>query len=268
MAARIAGAEAHPQRVIVTCAALALLAPVLAWIFLPSMLQPASYHNFADQRMCGRVPHGLNVLSNLPFLLVGAMGLALIARRRNFAGLSPQGLWPYAALFTGVALTAFGSGYYHQNPSHETLVWDRLPMALGFAGLVAGTLADRGWRSTTALVLALAAISIGSVLLWAVTGNLVPYLVMQMSFMAAALAATAFSPSAFTHARWLYGALVVYALAIVCERFDWEIFAFLRGTVSGHTLKHLVAATAIFVLYLMLRRRRPLDAAMPGATAH
>jgi hypothetical protein len=221
------------------------------------MSQPAAYHNFADQRMCGRIPHGLNVLSNLPFLIVGALGLALIARWRRVAGISAQSVWPYGVLFAGVALTAFGSGYYHQNPSHETLVWDRLPMALGFAGLVAGTLADRGWRSTMALLLALTAISVGSVLLWAGTGNLLPYLVMQMSFMAAALLATALSPSAFTRARWVYGALAVYALAIVCERFDWEIFVFLRGTVSGHTIKHLLAAGAIFVLYVMLRTRRP-----------
>jgi hypothetical protein len=141
-------------------------------------------------------------------------------------------------------------------------------MALGFAGFVAGTLADRGWRSPIALLLALMAVSVGSVLLWAGTGNLVPYLVMQVSSMAAALAATAFSRSAFTRSRWVYGALAVYALAIVCERFDWEIFEFLRGTVSGHTIKHLLAAAAILALYIMVRTRRPRSTSVLADTVH
>ena len=48
-----------------------------------------------------------------------------------------------AACSSAYVLTAFGSAWYHAQPSDATLVWDRLPMALGFAGLVAGTLTDR-----------------------------------------------------------------------------------------------------------------------------
>jgi hypothetical protein len=99
-------------------------------------------------------------------------------------------------------------------------------MALGFAGFVAGTLADRGWRSPIALLLASMAVSVGSVLLWADTGNLVPYLV------------------------------------------DCEIFEFLRGTVSGHTIKHLLAAAAILVLDIMVRTRRPPSASVLADTVH
>lgn len=245
------------QTVLIACAALALAAPLLAAVVLPTMEQPASYHNFADQRMCGRVPHALNVLSNLPFLIVGLMGLSVLRDHGRTSGATlPSSVWAYRVLFAGVALTAFGSGYYHSNPNHATLVWDRLPMAIGFAGLVAGTLADRGARHVGPLLVALMAVSVGSVLYWAGTGNLLPYLVMQGAFMAAALAATAFAPSAHTRAGWLFGALAVYALAIVCERFDWEIFVFLRGVVSGHTIKHLVAAVAIGVLVAMLKTRR------------
>lgn len=253
--------DGRQQRVIVACAALALLAPVIAALILPAMEQPASYHNFADQRMCGRVPHALNVLSNLPFLIVGVLGLSLFRAQARTSVSTPSSLWAYRVLFAGVALTAFGSGYYHSNPSHATLVWDRLPMAIGFSGLVAGTLADRGARYVGPLLVALMVVSVGSVFYWSGTGNLVPYLVMQGAFVAAALAATALVPSSYTHAGWVYGALAVYALAIVCERFDWEIFLFLRGTVSGHTIKHLVAAAAIGILYVMLRTRRPRSAA-------
>ena len=38
-------------------------------------------------------------------------------------------------MFAGVALTGFGSTYYHLQPDNPRLVWDRLPMTLGFMGL-------------------------------------------------------------------------------------------------------------------------------------
>ena len=50
---------------------------------------------------------------------------------------------PYLTLFEGVALTALGSGYYHLAPDNARLVWDRLPMTIGFMGLLAAVLAER-----------------------------------------------------------------------------------------------------------------------------
>ena len=39
--------------------------------------------------------------------------------------------------FLGLFLTGFGSGYYHWEPTNDTLVLDRLPMTILFAGVVA-----------------------------------------------------------------------------------------------------------------------------------
>ena len=50
---------------------------------------PPSYNNFADQRTLFGVPNFMDVASNLPFLLVGIWGLAVLARRQaqfEFAG--------------------------------------------------------------------------------------------------------------------------------------------------------------------------------------
>jgi len=258
--------RADRRGVIGALAALALLAPLAAAAWLPVFQQPAAYHHFADQRSCLGLANAANVLSNLPFLLVGAIGLAFSLggwRRLNPAAFSDGApTLPWSGLFTGVALTMFGSAYYHWMPNDATLVWDRLPMALGFAGLVAGTLADRtsvqlARRSANALFFGLAIVAIGSVIGWSLSGNLMPYLVMQAGFILVALIATALLPSRYSHGNLLYGAVALYGCAFLLERFDWEVKALSGGFVSGHTLKHLAAAVAVFVIYRMLVRRAP-----------
>lgn len=241
----------------------ALLAPWLAAWVLPSFAQPQSFHDYADQRVWLGLPHAADVLSNLPFLAVGALGLHFVlhgwhTKNRN-AFSDQRAAWPYALLFVGVVLTAFGSAWYHAQPNDATLVWDRLPIALALAGLVAGTLTDRAPQRTLPLLVAFAAVGAGTVLYWGFTANLVPYLVMQAGFLAAALIATACIPTRYTHANRIYAAAGLYALALIFERLDHPVHALLGGWVSGHTLKHLLACAAIVIVYAMLRERRLSD---------
>src|SRR5205085_5790332 len=42
--------------------------------------QPTSYHHFADQRSMFGIPNALNVLSNIPFLIVGFWGIWWMGR--------------------------------------------------------------------------------------------------------------------------------------------------------------------------------------------
>ena len=133
-------------------------------------------------------------------------------------------------------------------------------MALGFAGLVAATLADRAPKRAVVFTGAFAAVALATVVVWSWGGNLWPYLVMQASFVAAALYATARVPSAYTHARGLYLAAALYGAALACEQFDKTIDAALGGLLSGHTLKHLVAAAALYAVGAMLQLRRPTSA--------
>jgi hypothetical protein len=250
---------ATPERAVWIAAAIAMLVPIASIWLLPTVAQPSSYHLFADQRTCLGIPNGLNVLSNIAFLIVGIAGLALTCGR--WRRVCPQAFHdqrtalPYTVAFAGVALTAFGSAYYHWDPNDATLVWDRLPMALAFAGIVAGTLADRAPRIAIGLTLALNVVAVGTVLGWAGSGNLMPYLVMQVIYLAVALYATARLRSPFTRATWIFGALAVYGAAFVCEQLDAVIFDALGGWVSGHTIKHLLAAAAMAVVYAMLRQR-------------
>src|SRR5262249_16147692 len=81
-----------------------------AFLLLPPISQDQSYHQFADQRTILGIPNFWNVVSNLPFLAVGAAGLR---RFRN----DPATV----VFFLGVFLTGIGSSYYHWNPNDETL---------------------------------------------------------------------------------------------------------------------------------------------------
>ena len=60
----------------------------------------------------------------------------------------------------------------------------------------------------------------------------------------------------YTAGRYLVWVVLWYGLSKVLEHFDSEIFGLLGYTVSGHSLKHLAAAVATFVVLRMLLARR------------
>jgi hypothetical protein len=128
---------------------LVLIAAVVAIIamLLPPIPQPQWYHMFADQRTFFGIPNFNDVVSNLPFAVVGLWGLVLLFRSDGTPGrahfLDDRERWPYGIVFAGLVLTAFGSAYYHLHPRNETLVWDRLPMTLVFMSLLAAVVAER-----------------------------------------------------------------------------------------------------------------------------
>src|SRR6185295_9282093 len=142
---------------------LGLMAASLAALWLvPPIPQDQAYHQFADQRALFGIPNFWNVVSNLPFALIGAVGLW---RFRN----DPATI----VFFTGVLLTAFGSAYYHWAPSDGTLFWDRLPMALAFSGVLAAAVEERIDERTGRLILwPLVVLGVISLLVWRWTGDL------------------------------------------------------------------------------------------------
>lgn len=119
----------------------------VAGIFLLGPVhQSQVYHHFADQRTFLGIPHCLDVVSNTGFLIVGLWGLLFVLRTGNKESssfLSRNERWPYIFFFLGVALTAVGSAYYHLAPDNARLIWDRLPMAMGFMALLAAVLGER-----------------------------------------------------------------------------------------------------------------------------
>ena len=229
----------------------------------PAIPQDPSYHLFADDRSWLGIPNFLNVASNLPFAIVGLVGLAVTFRFRP--GRSPMfsdpwERWPYATLFAGAALTAIGSSYYHLAPDNGRLVWDRLPMTLGFMGLLTAMLGERvsliGARRAFIPLLVFGALSVAY---WSWSeardrGDLRFYLLVQFGSLVCVVLLILLYPNRYRASGYLIAGLGAYVAAKILEVYDRRVFAFGR-IVSGHTLKHLLAATGLACLVAMLYAR-------------
>lgn len=225
-----------------------MLISLAGLMLLPPFLQNQGYHQFADQRALFGIPNFWNVISNLPFIAVGAAGL-LRLRRDSIT----------VVLFSGIFLTGFGSSYYHLNPNDSTLFWDRLPMTLCFAAILAAVVEERvDARAGVILLRPLLAIGIFSLLLWRWTDDLRLYAWAQFfPFLTLILILQLFPPK-FTGRSYWIAAVALYALAKLLEFYDEAIFS--AGSIlSGHTLKHLAAATACFAILRLFLTRRPID---------
>ncbi len=214
------------------------------WLLEPIPQDPA-YHDSADQRVLFGVAHFWNVASNLPFLLVGALGWL---KSRSVA--SPELGTHYRVLCAAIALVALGSGWYHDAPSNATLVWDRLPMTVAFMALFSAVIADRiSWLLGRALLWPLVVAGIASIAWWVRTeaagaGDLRAYALVQFLPMVLMPLILLLWRDGSLAARSLWLALGAYALAKLLEHLDAAVFAATGGLVAGHALKHLAAALA------------------------
>jgi len=234
----------------------AMIVSLLGLLLLPPLLQDQEYHRFADQRTLFGIPNFWNVVSNLPFVVVGAAGLWRFHRH-------PATL----VLFSGMVLTGFGSAYYHLNPDDAALVWDRLPMTLCFAAILAAVIDERVHaRAGSILLVPLLAIGVASIVLWRWTEDLRLYAWAQFFSFFAVVVILRFFELRYTGTYYWVAAIVLYALAKLFEFYDDEIFA--AGEIlSGHTLKHFAAAAAGFAILRLLQNRRPVGAAKAAAGA-
>lgn len=233
---------------------------------LPRIPQPQSYHLFADRRALFGIPNFGDVSSNLPFAVIGLMGLSFLFRADSWQTgqhfLDRRERWPYMVVFFGLFLTAFGSSYYHLAPDNARLVWDRLPMTITFMGLVAAVIAERiSLRLGLVLLPALLLIGMGSVLEWYWSevrgaGDLRFYAAVQ-AYSSLVILVSFFFPKRYTRTSDFAWVIAFYALAKALEYYDKPIFAALH-VVSGHTLKHLAAGAAGYCILRMIEKRQPI----------
>ena len=228
--------------------ALAMLGPAV----------PASehQHGFADQRMLWGLPCALDVLTNLPFALAGLWGLGLLrglqrgavdAVTRAAAGL----------FFVGLVLTSVGSTVYHLRPDDAGLLWDRLGMVLPFAGLLglaaASRVSARAGAAAAGTVLLAGPLA---VLWWSHSGNLLPWAVVQLGGMLVVLALACLPRRDGALALHLGAVMALYALAKLFEAADHAVFEATGQAVSGHSLKHVLAAAAAWPVLAALAALR------------
>lgn len=233
---------------VLTLVLLLLLAGIMVAGPMP---QDPAYHDLADKRIFLGVPNFLNVASNIPFLLVGIAGIAFRLGRK---GSRVSASW--SVFFLGAALVCFGSAYYHWAPDNATLVWDRLPMALGFMGLFVALVSEHvNERCERIMLIPALVVGAASVAWWHFADDLRLYVWVQAIALVTVPLVIAMFPGRYTHRRYLLYGLGCYLLAKLAELWDREIFALTANALSGHSLKHLLAALGLFFVYLMLRRR-------------
>lgn len=232
----------------------------IAIFFVAPIPQDPHYHNFADQRTLCSVNHFWNVLSNLPFLLVGIYGLL----RLRFVS-EPSIKLAYSIFCLGVILVCFGSGYYHLAPDNHTLVWDRLPMTIAFMAFISIVLHERVLvTAKNYTLIPLLLIGLVSVIYWAWTesqerGDLRLYALVQFLPVVLIPLIIYLYPRRYLSSGYLFLAFVFYFLAKLLEHFDADIYQFL-GLISGHSLKHLSAAIAVFCIIQSFFHRRLINA--------
>ncbi|HSE50208.1 MAG TPA: hypothetical protein VLA96_13460 [Terriglobales bacterium] len=247
---------------------------IVATALAPRIPQPQGYHGFADERALLGIPYALNVLSNVPFLLVGACGLWWMwgsASPTSERFRDRRERVPAAVLFAGLVTTAFGSAYYHLDPNNQTLVFDRLGMIPGFMAILPLAVAERvsakwGARLTAPML----ALGVASVLLWdwserVGAGDLRFYGFLQgYAFVATAGVLLFTKPRYDRQMGWVY-AIGCYGLAKVLELFDVGCYAATGHAVSGHSLKHVAAALGGWFVLRMMQKRRVSETAFASA---
>jgi hypothetical protein len=243
----------HPWRT--TALVILFLASFAGVMALDPIAQPAAYHDFADRRFLLGVPNLFDVASSVAFLIAGALGIALCAGSRR-----PPRVASWMAFFIAAALAGLGSAYYHWAPNDATLGWDRLPIAMAAMALLAALVVEHVGEGLERFLLAPAvAAGVMSVIWWKWSGDLRPYLWAQFAPLLCILFVLAVFPARYTRRRYILYAIGLYALAKMAEVEDTNIFTLTGHLVSGHTLKHLLAAGGILTLLVMLRWRKAID---------
>ena len=188
-----------------------MAASLAALLLLPPITQDQSYHRFADPRAFFGMPNFWNVVSNLPFIAVGVVGLRQFHR-------DPATL----VIFLGIFLTGFGSSYYHWNPSDRTLFWDRLPMTLCFMAILRRRRGARERTVGSRSLWPLLATGLLSPLLWRFTGDLRLGAGFTLSLPGTASAAFAVPAQKYRHLL-LAHRRVLYALVKLFEFADHAV---------------------------------------------
>jgi Ceramidase len=227
----------------------------VGWFFLPVIRQPQEYHNFADARSWLGIPRAADVLSNLPFIALGLLGLWRLRQHRlQLSRVVTAGM---CIIFVGFFFTGFGSAYYHWEPNDARLVWDRLPMTIAFSGVFGALFALRVSERSGALMLVLMLIvGPASVFYWRATGDLSMYGEVQFGALAVLLALLLLTKNPDDPFPW-WILLAWYVAAKILEDADAKIWALTGGIVAGHALKHLAAAAGGWALARSFRGGQP-----------
>ncbi len=246
-------------------AGVAVFVVATTYALAPPVPQWPEYHDFADHHRWLGIPNVHNVVSNLLFVIVGLLGLIAAGKMRRAEG-EQAFRWIYRLFFFCVLLTGFGSIHYHLAPDNATLVWDRLPMSVGFMAIFASVIAEMiDYRWAVRLLPILLPLGLGSVLYWAWgetegAGDLRWYGLVQFLPILLTLLIIWLYPAPPRYLRYLFALIGFYGISKVLEFLDAPVFQWTGGHIGGHGLKHVMAAAGIFFMLCWVRRFVPAQA--------
>ena len=231
----------------------AIAAAVVAVYQVGPVMRGPGFHEYADARAWHAVRNAGDVLSNVAFLLAAA---ALIPLGRDQRAASARFAM---AAGLGVAAIGIGSAAYHTAPSDELLVLDWGPIAVTLAVVAAAVFDDRFGRraGTAALIIGLVA-GPATIAWWyagggTAGGDMAPYAAFQLLGVGLPVVVAVMAPGRLS-AVPLVAALVGFTAARGLTARDADIFA--AAGISGHSLKHVVAAIAAGFALRALRTPR------------
>ncbi len=215
--------------------------------------QNQSYHGFSDSKVVFGIPNFWNVMSNLPFMIIGFLGLY---RLKSIAKTKIQ----YMLFFIGIILVSIGSSHYHLNPNDVTLVWDRLPMCVVFMSLFSIVISEFiDDRMGYLLLLPLLVLGATSIYVWGEFNDLRLYALVQFYPVLTIPIILVFFKSKYDCTLGYWVLLMAYVLAKALEHYDNLVHDHLR-VISGHSLKHILAAIGLYILLLgYVKRSKVVD---------
>jgi hypothetical protein len=231
----------------------ACLSPAIGVALMSPVIKGPTFHQYADGRPLFGLPHAGDVLSNLPFVIVGVLGLVLARRIEHL----PRGL--VALAFAGVLGIGVGSATYHVHPIDATLAFDWLPIVLALSWMVALVIADRvDLRVGAIAAVALPLAATASVMWWWLGGGTTSggdmrwYAFLQLLLVALVPLLVLLYPRGRIDRTYLLLAVGCFVAARAVHAADATILA--TTGVSGHTLKHLIAGLATFMVLRAVQR--------------
>ncbi len=225
---------------------LILVAEIIGLALTDPIAQNTDFHNFADDRTILGIKNFWDVASNIPFLIIGFLGMVYVLR--NFKSIPSAYCW--FMVFVGVFLVAPGSSYYHLAPVNWTLIWDRLPMTIGFMAITSALFSYKMGKKEE-LILLTFCLTLGffSIWYWVYMDDLRVYIFVQLTPILLVPIFAFLEKDLKIVRKYLLGAFILYFLAKVVEKYDLDIYQ--NFLLSGHTIKHLLSAGAVYCFYKM-----------------
>jgi hypothetical protein len=210
-------------------------------------------HHFADARPWQALPNALDVLSNLPFLVLGMYGWVLLSHK----ALPSSPRTAARVFFTGLVFTSIFSSVYHLQPNATFgLALDRAGMAVAFAGVIGLALYERSnFPDVRPWMWGVLVLGVLSAFLPHFSQQVLPWGVVQFGGIALVLVCALRQRSTEALGVNLFAMITWYMAAKVLELNDAAVFEATQQAISGHSLKHIAASLAAVPVLAAIQRQ-------------